>query len=103
MPIQELITTSPDILGGTSVFVGTRVPVKTLTDYLEAGETLDEFLLDFPSVSPKQAIGFLKYHQNQRLLEAINNAVNGESDTDQSAVSARRQHHQRMLTENEMY
>lgn len=60
MQTSEFITSSPQILGGTPVFVGTRVPVKNLTDYLEAGDTLDEFLEDFPSVSRQQAIGFLE-------------------------------------------
>jgi len=46
----------PDILGGTPVFVGTRVPVKTLYYYLEAGDSLDEFLNDFPSVTRDQAV-----------------------------------------------
>lgn len=50
---------SPDILSGTPVFTGTRVPVKTLLDYLEAGDPLDEFLDDFPTVSREQAIAFL--------------------------------------------
>lgn len=60
MQTQELIVASPEILGGTPVFCGTRVPVKNLTDYLEAGDTLDEFLEDFPSVSRTQAIAFLE-------------------------------------------
>ena len=60
MQTQELIVTSPEILGGTPVFRGTRVPVKTLTDYLQAGDTLNEFLDDFPSVSREQAIAFLE-------------------------------------------
>jgi uncharacterized protein (DUF433 family) len=50
----------PDILGGTPVFVGTRVPVKTFLDYLEAGDSLDEFLDHFPSVSREQAISVLE-------------------------------------------
>ena len=57
---EQLIVTSPDVLGGTPVFAGTRVPVRNLTDYLEAGETLDEFLTDFPSVSRQQAVAFLE-------------------------------------------
>jgi uncharacterized protein (DUF433 family) len=57
---EELIHSSPDILGGTPVFAGTRVPVKNLTDYLEAGDTLDVFLEDFPSVSRDQAVGCLE-------------------------------------------
>ena len=60
MQTQELIISSPDILGGTPVFIGTRVPVKNLTDYIEAGDTLDEFLDDFPSVSREQAVKFIE-------------------------------------------
>ena len=50
----------PEILGGTPVFVGTRVPVQTLLEYLEAGDPLDEFLVDFPSVTREQAIAALE-------------------------------------------
>ena len=50
----------PEIVSGTPVFVGTRVSAQALLDYLEGGETLDEFLDDFPSVSREQAIAFLK-------------------------------------------
>lgn len=71
MQTQELIVTSPDILGGTPVFRGTRVPVKNLTDYLEAGDTLDEFLEDFPSVSREQAIEFLE-RAKEALLAQLN-------------------------------
>ena len=60
MKNQRHIEISPEILGGTPVFTGTRVPVKNLTDYLEAGDTIDEFLEDFPSVSREQAIGVLE-------------------------------------------
>ncbi|BDA70981.1 hypothetical protein RIVM261_064890 [Rivularia sp. IAM M-261] len=56
----SVVHSEPDILGGTPVFVGTRVPVKTLLDYLEAGDSLDEFLDHFPSVSRNQAIAALK-------------------------------------------
>ena len=56
----RVIHSDPDILGGTPVFVGTRVPVKTLVDYLEAGDRLDEFLDHFPSVSREQAIAALE-------------------------------------------
>jgi uncharacterized protein (DUF433 family) len=55
-----LITTSPEILSGTPVFTGTRVPVKNLTDSLEAGDSIDEFLEDFPSVSRAQIVEFLE-------------------------------------------
>ena len=56
----RVIHSDPDILGGVPVFVGTRVPVKTLLDYLEAGDSLDEFLDDFPSVRREQAIAALE-------------------------------------------
>ena len=51
---------NPEILGGTPVFVGTRVPVKALLEYLEAGDSLDEFLDHFPSVSREQAVRALE-------------------------------------------
>ncbi len=54
------ILSSPDIMGGTPVFAGTRVPVQTFVEYLEAGDPLDEFLVDFPSVSREQAIAVLE-------------------------------------------
>ncbi|MBE9207211.1 DUF433 domain-containing protein [Nostoc sp. LEGE 06077] len=56
----RVIHSDPDILGGTPIFVGTRVPMKTLLDYLEAGDTLDEFLEHFPSVRREQAIAALE-------------------------------------------
>jgi uncharacterized protein (DUF433 family) len=54
------ILSSPDIMGGTPVFAGTRVPVQTFVEYLEAGDPLDEFLADFPSVTREQAIAVLE-------------------------------------------
>jgi uncharacterized protein (DUF433 family) len=57
--IKRIIHSDPDILGGTPVFVGTRVPVQTLFDYLEAGDPLDEFLRQFPSVRREQAVACL--------------------------------------------
>jgi len=57
--LSEIIHTDPEILGGTPVFVGTRVPVRSLFDYLEGGDTLDEFLRQFPSVRRDQAIAAL--------------------------------------------
>ncbi len=56
----QIVHSDPDILGGTPVFVGARVPVKTLLDYIEAGDPLSEFLDHFPSVSSEQAIATLK-------------------------------------------
>jgi uncharacterized protein (DUF433 family) len=59
MGINEIITVDEDILGGQPVFRGTRVPVESLFDHLEAGVPLDEFLDDFPTVSKELAIGLL--------------------------------------------
>ena len=56
----QVIHIDPDILGGTPVFIGTRVPVRSLFDYIEAGDSLDEFLHQFPSVSRQQAIAGLE-------------------------------------------
>lgn len=64
--MSSVIRQSPEILGGTPVFVDTRVPVKTLLDYIEAGDSLDMFLEDFPSVSREQAKAFL-----EEALEAV--------------------------------
>ena len=52
---QDIITSDPEIVGGTAVFVGTRVPVQNLLEYLRGGDTLDAFLEDFPSVRREQA------------------------------------------------
>jgi uncharacterized protein (DUF433 family) len=57
---RSVIHSDPEILGGTPVFVGTRVPLKNLIDYLEGGHPLDEFLDDFPSVSRGQVIAALE-------------------------------------------
>ena len=60
MDRSDIVHSNPEILGGTPVFVGTRVPVQTLLTYLEKGETLEEFLDNFPTVSREQAIAFLE-------------------------------------------
>jgi uncharacterized protein (DUF433 family) len=57
--LSDVVHSDPDILGGTAVFIGTRVPAQSLFDYLEGGETLDEFLRQFPSVRREQAIAVL--------------------------------------------
>ncbi len=57
---ESVIVSDPEILGGTPRFRGTRVPVDTLIDYLEAGDTLDEFLDNFPSVTREAAIAALE-------------------------------------------
>jgi uncharacterized protein (DUF433 family) len=56
----EVISSDPEVQGGAAVFTGTRVPVKNLIDYLEAGDSLEEFLDDFPSVSRAQAVAALE-------------------------------------------
>ena len=58
--MSVLIERDPEILGGTPVFAGTRVPVKTMLDYLAAGQPLGEFLDDFPTVGAEQAVGVLE-------------------------------------------
>ena len=58
--LKLVVHRDPQILGGTPVFVGTRVPVKALFDHLEAGDSLDVFLDEFPSVSRAQAVGALE-------------------------------------------
>lgn len=66
-----LITTSPDRLGGTPVFAGTRVPVQTLIDYLEGGDSLTAFLADFPSVTREHAIAVLEEAKSALLAKAV--------------------------------
>ncbi len=60
MPLQSVVVSDPEILGGTPCFRGTRVPVDSMIDYLEAGDSLDEFLDNFPSVSHEAAIAALE-------------------------------------------
>ncbi len=57
---SSIISASPEVMGGTPVFTGTRVPVQTLLDYLMAGESIDDFLDGFPTVSRKQVLAFLE-------------------------------------------
>jgi len=64
MNISDLITISPNIQSGEPVFTNTRVPIKNLFDYLKAGDTLDEFLNDFPSVKKSQIINLLTFFEN---------------------------------------
>jgi uncharacterized protein (DUF433 family) len=56
---STVVSVSPDVLGGTPVFPNTRVPVQTLIDYLEGGESIEDFLEGFPSVRREQVIAFL--------------------------------------------
>lgn len=61
---KDVIVRDPEILGGTPVFRGTRVPFKNLLDYLEGGHTLDEFLDEFPTVTREAAIAALEHAKN---------------------------------------
>ena len=71
MPTKlPVIHSAPEILSGTPVFVGTRVPVQSLFDYLEGGDTLDEFLKQFPSVRREQAIAALELARESVLTSA---------------------------------
>lgn len=64
---KKIVTSSQDIMGGTPVFAGTRVPVETLFDYLEGDGRIEEFLEDFPSVSKSQVVGLLEQLKLQML------------------------------------
>ena len=60
MTKKSIVLTDPEIMSGEPCFAGTRVPVRTLLDYIEGGDSLDEFLEDFPTVARRQAIAFLE-------------------------------------------
>ncbi|HEU4888881.1 MAG TPA: DUF433 domain-containing protein [Thermoanaerobaculia bacterium] len=60
MDRSQIVHSNPEILGGTPVFAGTRVPAQTLLVYLEKGETLEEFLDNYPTVTREQAVAFLE-------------------------------------------
>lgn len=68
--LVTVIHQDPEIMGGTPVFVGTRVPFQTLLDYLEAGDPLGEFLEDFPSVSRDQAVAALEQAKDALIARA---------------------------------
>lgn len=62
---NPLINSSPDVMGGTPVFAGTRVPVQTLIDYIKGGESIDDFLEGFPTVTREQVLDFLEQAKEQ--------------------------------------
>jgi uncharacterized protein (DUF433 family) len=66
---QPVVSRDLAVMGGTAVFPGTRVPVQTLLDYLEGGDSIDEFLAGFPSVTRQQVIAFLE-EAKDRVIEA---------------------------------
>ena len=67
---KSVISCSPEVMGGTPVFSGTRVPVQTLLDYLESGESIDDFLAGFPSVDREQVIEFLEQAKDRLVATA---------------------------------
>ena len=71
MPELPIVVRDSEILGGTPIFRGTRVPFKNLIDYLETGETLAEFLDDFPSVTREMAVKALKQAQTSLLADSF--------------------------------
>jgi uncharacterized protein (DUF433 family) len=68
---QPIVSRSPDVMGGAVVFHGTRVPVQTLLDYLEAGESIDDFLAGFPSVTREYVIAFLEDAKDRMVAAAF--------------------------------
>jgi uncharacterized protein (DUF433 family) len=68
---DHILTRDKDILGGTPVFTGTRVPVDTLIAHIKAGDSLEKFLADFPSVSREQAVAFLELAEQLVIQEAM--------------------------------
>jgi uncharacterized protein (DUF433 family) len=71
---EKVINIDPDILGGTPVFFGTRVPIKNLFDYLETGDSIEVFLEDFDGVSKNQVVGVLEI--SQKLINTSSNILN---------------------------
>ncbi len=63
MKISEVIVSDKEILGGTPVFIGTRIPIKNLFDYLEAGDSIDEFLIDFDYIPREHAVTILAFSE----------------------------------------
>jgi len=60
LPESDIVSRNPDVMSGAPVFTGTRVPIQTLLDYLEGGESIDDFLEGFPSVTRAQVVAFLE-------------------------------------------
>jgi uncharacterized protein (DUF433 family) len=65
--VSKVVTQDPNILGGEPVFAGTRVPVRSLFDHLEAGDSIDDFLVGFPSVQREQVITLLEESKSNAL------------------------------------
>ena len=67
---RRIISRDREVMGGTPCFAGTRVPIQTLLDYVEAGDSIDEFLTDFPTVKRAQVIAFLEDAKERALSAA---------------------------------
>jgi uncharacterized protein (DUF433 family) len=67
---RPVISRDPQVMGGTPVFFGTRVPVQTLLDYLEAGDSIDDFLEGFPTITREQVIAFLEEAKDRAVAAA---------------------------------
>ncbi len=67
---QPIVSRSPEVMSGAAVFHGTRVPVQTLIDYLEAGDSIDEFLEGFPTVTRERVIAFLEEARDRVIAAA---------------------------------
>jgi len=67
---RHIVSCAPDVMGGTPVFAGTRVPVQTLIDYIEAGDSIDDFLKGFPSVTRDQVVAFLEEAKDRVIAAA---------------------------------
>lgn len=68
--MKKIVTIDPDVLGGTPVFAGTRVPIQTLFDYIEGGDTIDAFLSGFPTVGKQQVIALLEQGKDLSIAAA---------------------------------
>ena len=71
MTLNEIVSVQPDVMHGTPVFAGTRVPIQSLLDHLEAGDSLDDFLDDFPSVAREQAVKFINLAGRQAVEDVV--------------------------------
>jgi uncharacterized protein (DUF433 family) len=67
---RSVVSLDPEVMGGTPVFSGTRVPIQTFIEYLEAGDSIDQFLEGFPSVTREQVIAFLE-EAKDKLVESV--------------------------------
>lgn len=82
---SKVVHSDPEIMHGTPVFMGTRVPAETLWHYLEAGDCLDDFLMDFPSVTQEQAVLLLQQARNKMLAGSTSKPIQSSEITVEAA------------------